>query len=138
MVRLYLNLFVGVSFVRYLCLSSYCVLFFFVLYALCCQFIWIVNFWLPQYSLTFIYNSKVKKKQTKQTNKNKQTKNPKQIRTIYKANWLNTHYKTTGTIYLILNVKYILFMAKQFSWTSRANYDARLRTFSIVFFRNWA
>jgi hypothetical protein len=43
-----------------------------------------------QYSLTFIYNSKVKKKQTKQTNKNKQTKNPKQIRTIYKANWLNT------------------------------------------------
>ena len=32
------------------------VLFFFVLYTLCCQFRWIVLFWLPlRYSLTFIY-----------------------------------------------------------------------------------
>jgi hypothetical protein len=32
------------------------VLFFFVLCTLCCQFLWIVHFWLPlRYSLTFIY-----------------------------------------------------------------------------------
>ena len=33
-----------------------CVLVLFVLCALCCKFLWIVNFWLPlRYSLTFIY-----------------------------------------------------------------------------------
>ena len=42
---------------------------------------------------------------------------------------------TTGIIYLILIAMYILFMAKQFSWILWVNYGARLRTFSIVFFR---
>jgi hypothetical protein len=40
--------------------NTYCVvflLFFFVLCTLCCQFLWIVHFWLPlQYSLTFIWD----------------------------------------------------------------------------------
>ena len=65
-VRLYLQLFVGglMSYLRYLCLFQHsgvqhilsCVLFFvfFVLCALCCQFLWIVHFVLPlRYSLTF-------------------------------------------------------------------------------------
>ena len=47
----------------YLCLFAhsgvtYCVvfLFFFVLFTLCCPFLWLVLFWLPlQYSLTFIW-----------------------------------------------------------------------------------
>ena len=54
------------SFLRYLCLFAYssvqhilcCVfaLFFVVLCTLCCQFLWIVHFWLPfRYFLTFIY-----------------------------------------------------------------------------------
>ena len=60
-------LFVGVLmfYLRYLCLFVHCgvqhilcfvfVLFFFVLCTLCCQFLWIVHFWLPlRYSLTFI------------------------------------------------------------------------------------
>jgi hypothetical protein len=64
----YRQLFVGgiMSCLRYLCLRVHsgvqhtlcCVfaLFFFVLCALCCQFLWIVNIWLPlRYSLTFIY-----------------------------------------------------------------------------------
>ena len=38
-------------------LSCVFVLFFLVLYTLCCQFLWIVHFWLPyRYSLTFIFN----------------------------------------------------------------------------------
>ena len=52
----------------YLCLFVYsgvqhilccvCVLFFFVSCTLCCQFLWIVHFWLPiRYSLTFIWNN---------------------------------------------------------------------------------
>ena len=53
------QLFVGkiMSYLRYLCLfvivvsNTYCV----VLCTLCCQFLWIVRFWLPlRYSLTFI------------------------------------------------------------------------------------
>jgi hypothetical protein len=60
-------LFVGVLmfYLRYLCFFVHCgvqhilcfvfVLFFFVLCNLCCQFLWIVHFWLPlRYSLTFI------------------------------------------------------------------------------------
>ena len=54
------------SYLRHLCLLAHsgvqrilcCVfaLFFLVLCAMCCQFLWIVHFWLPlQYSLTFIY-----------------------------------------------------------------------------------
>jgi hypothetical protein len=36
--------------------NTYCVVFFFVLCTVCCQFLWIVPFWLPlRYSLTFIY-----------------------------------------------------------------------------------
>ena len=67
--RLYLPLFVGrlMFYLHYLCLFAHngvqhtlcCVfvLFFFVLCILCCQFLWIVHFWLPlQYSLTFIYS----------------------------------------------------------------------------------
>ena len=67
-VRLYLQLCVGghMSYLRYLCLLAcsgvrqiyYCVflLFFFVLCILCCQFLWMIHFWLPlRYSLTFIY-----------------------------------------------------------------------------------
>ena len=60
------------SYLRYLCLftyivvsNTYCIallfLFVFVLCTLCCQFFWIVHFWLPlQHSLTFIqvYNTK--------------------------------------------------------------------------------
>jgi hypothetical protein len=58
-VRLYLQLLVGgsMSYLRYLCLFAHsgvqrilcCVfaLFFFVLYNLCCQFLWIILFWLP-------------------------------------------------------------------------------------------
>jgi hypothetical protein len=58
-VRLYLQLLVGgsMSYLRYLCLFTHsgvqrilcCVfaLFFFVLYNLCCQFLWIILFWLP-------------------------------------------------------------------------------------------
>jgi len=58
-VRLYLQLFVGgfMSCICYLLVVSitYCVVFFFVLCSLCCQFLWIVYFWLPlRYSLTFI------------------------------------------------------------------------------------
>jgi hypothetical protein len=35
----------------------FCVLFFFVLCALCCQFLWIVHCWLPlRYSLAFNYH----------------------------------------------------------------------------------
>jgi len=56
-----------VSFI-YLCLFSHSgvqhilccgiLLFFLVLYTLCFQFLWIVNFWFPlRYSLTLIYNS---------------------------------------------------------------------------------
>ena len=52
-------------YLRYFCLFVHCgvqhilcfvfVLFFFVLCNLCCQFLWIVHFWLPlRYSLTFI------------------------------------------------------------------------------------
>ena len=61
-------LFVGVPmfYLCYLCLFVHCgvqhilcyvfVLFFFVLCTLCCQFLWIVHFWLPlRYSLTFIF-----------------------------------------------------------------------------------
>jgi NhaP-type Na+/H+ or K+/H+ antiporter len=67
-IPLFLQLFVGgrMSYSRYLCLLAYsdvqhilcCVfaLFFFVLCTICCQFLWIVLFWLPlRYSLTFIY-----------------------------------------------------------------------------------
>jgi hypothetical protein len=67
-VRFYRQLFVGglMSYLRYLCLLTYSgvhhilccvfVLFFFVLCTLCCQFLWIVHFWLPlRFSLTFIY-----------------------------------------------------------------------------------
>jgi hypothetical protein len=44
----------GVQHIIVLC----CVLLFFVLCILCCQFLWIVNFWLPlRYSLTFIYSN---------------------------------------------------------------------------------
>ena len=54
-------------FLRYMCLSAYngfqhivcCVfaLFVSVMCTLCCQFLWIVHFWLPlRYSLTFIYS----------------------------------------------------------------------------------
>ena len=66
-VRLYLQLSVrGVmSYLRYLCLFAYsdvqhilcCVfaLFSFVSCTLCCEFLWLVHFWLPlRYSLTFI------------------------------------------------------------------------------------
>ena len=61
-VRLNLQLFVGgaMSYLRYLCLFVYCVVvfflfLFFVLWTLCCQFLWIVHFGLPlRYSLTFI------------------------------------------------------------------------------------
>jgi len=66
---LYLQLFVGgrMSYLRHLRLFAYsdvqhilCCgfdLFFFVLCTLCCQFLWIVIFWLPlRYSLTFSYN----------------------------------------------------------------------------------
>jgi hypothetical protein len=72
-VRLYLWLCVGgpISYLRYLCLFAYsgvqhimcCVfaLFFFVLYYLCYQFLWIVRFWLPfRYSLAFISHPGVK------------------------------------------------------------------------------
>ena len=43
---------------------------------------------------------------------------------------------------LVLSIWYsmlstFLFMAKQFSWISWVNYGTRLRTFSMVFFRNW-
>ena len=44
--------------VRIVVSNTHCVvlLFFIVLCALCCQFLWILNFWLPlRYSLTFIY-----------------------------------------------------------------------------------
>ena len=67
-VRLYLQLCVGghISYLCYLCLLTcsgvqniYCrifLLFFFVLCILCCQFLWMIHFWLPlRYSLTFIY-----------------------------------------------------------------------------------
>jgi len=67
-VCLFLQLFVGVcmSYLRCLCLFAYgvvqlilcCVfvLFVFVLCNQCCQFLWIVLFWLPlRYSLTFIF-----------------------------------------------------------------------------------
>ena len=66
-VHLYLQLFVGgfMPYLRYLCLLAYSgvqhilncvfVLFVFVLCTLCCQFLWIVQFWFPlRYSLTFI------------------------------------------------------------------------------------
>jgi len=66
-VRLYLPLFVRglVHLLPYLCLLAYSgvkhivccvfVLFFFLLCTLCCQFLWIVHFWLSLwYSLTFI------------------------------------------------------------------------------------
>jgi len=63
-VRLYLRLFVGgrMSYLRYLRWSVFphilccvLVLFFFDLCIICCQFLWIVQFWLPLlYSLTFI------------------------------------------------------------------------------------
>jgi len=66
-IRLYLRLFVGglLSNLRYLCLFTYSgiqhilcsvfVLFFFILCALCCQFLWIVHLWLPlRCSLTLI------------------------------------------------------------------------------------
>ena len=54
------------SYLRYLCLFAYSgvqhilcyvfVLFVFVLCTLCCQFLWIVHFWLPiRHSLKFIY-----------------------------------------------------------------------------------
>ena len=69
-VRLNLELFVErlMSYLRCLCLFPYSgvqhilccvfVLSFFVLCALWCQFLWIVNFWLPlPYSLTFIYTN---------------------------------------------------------------------------------
>ena len=64
-VRFYRQLFVGglMSYLRYLCLLTYSgvhhilccvfVLFFVLLGNLCCQFLWIVHFWLPlRYSLT--------------------------------------------------------------------------------------
>ena len=35
------------SYLRYLCLFAYCVVFFFVLCTLCCQFLWIVHFECP-------------------------------------------------------------------------------------------
>jgi len=64
-VRLYLQLFVGMrmSYLRYMCLFAnsgvhhiLCCVFFFVVCTLCCQFLWIVHFWLPiRYSLTFTY-----------------------------------------------------------------------------------
>jgi hypothetical protein len=65
LVRLYLHFFEGgiKSYLRYLCLHSgvqhilccVLVLICFVLWTLCCQFLWIVHFWLPLlYSLTFI------------------------------------------------------------------------------------
>jgi hypothetical protein len=79
-IRLYLQLFIGVrlSYFRYLCLFAYSdvqhilycifVLFFFVLYNLCCQFLWIVHFVLPlRYSLTFI--SRIGKRQFDWTGK---------------------------------------------------------------------
>ena len=66
--RIYLQLLVGgfMSYLRYLCLFPYSdvqhilccvfVLSFFVLCTMWCQFLWIVNFWLPlRYYLTFIY-----------------------------------------------------------------------------------
>jgi hypothetical protein len=61
---LYPQLFMGWlrSYLRYMCLFAhsgihiYCVVFFFVLWTLCCQFLWIVHVWLSlRYSLTSIY-----------------------------------------------------------------------------------
>jgi hypothetical protein len=68
LVRLYLQLFVGglVSCIHYLCLLAYSgvqyrlccvfVLSFFVLCTLCCQFLWIVHFWLPLSMFSNIYS----------------------------------------------------------------------------------
>ena len=40
---------------RKLVSNTYCIVYFFVLFTLCCQFLWIVYFWVPLwYSLTFI------------------------------------------------------------------------------------
>jgi hypothetical protein len=65
-VRLCLELYVGglMSFIYVMCVclhivvsNTYCLVYFFVLWTLCCQFFWIVRFWLPlRYSLTFISN----------------------------------------------------------------------------------
>ena len=65
--KCHILLFVGglMSYLRYLCVLAYSgvqhilgcvfVLFFVVLRTLCCQFLWLVHFWLPhRYSLTFI------------------------------------------------------------------------------------
>ena len=63
----------GSSFLRYLCLLAYSgvqhilcyvfVLFVFLLCTLCCQFPWIVHFWVPlRYSLTFINTSEIERK----------------------------------------------------------------------------
>jgi hypothetical protein len=67
-VRTYFKLFVGrfMSYLRYLCLLAHsgvqnilccaCVLFVFILYTLCCWFLWMVHFWLPfRYSLLVIF-----------------------------------------------------------------------------------
>jgi hypothetical protein len=65
----------GSSFLRYLCLLAYSgvqhilcyvfVLFVFLLCTLCCQFPWIVHFWVPlRYSLTFINTSEIERKLT--------------------------------------------------------------------------
>ena len=66
-VRIYLQLFVGglMSYLRYLCLFAHSgvqhilccvfVLFFFVLCILCCQFLWIVYFWLPPSVFSNLY-----------------------------------------------------------------------------------
>ena len=64
LVRLCLQLFVGSSCLIYvicvcLCVmvsNTFCVVFFFILCSLCCQFLWIVHLWLLlPYSLTCIY-----------------------------------------------------------------------------------
>jgi hypothetical protein len=66
--RLYLQLFVWgcISYLRYLCLFAYsgvqhivcCGLFLHLVHSVCCQFLWIIIFWVPlQYYVTFICNN---------------------------------------------------------------------------------
>ena len=70
------------------------ILFFFVLCNLCCQFVWIVLFWLPlRYSLTFIYT------ENKRSSHTNPTKNRRSTQVLLLSQCLSTMWVFVGIIY---------------------------------------
>jgi hypothetical protein len=83
----------GISGVQHI-LCCVFVLFVFVLCTLCCQFLWIIRFWLTvQYSLTSIYSKAIIIQQTK----------PYFLYNVL-AIWLASHKKLNGNCHVLVRI----------------------------------